>query len=326
MRVLVAGATGAIGRPLVAQLLAAGHAVIGVTRSESRAAALRAQGARSAVCDALDVAAVQRVVSEVQPEVIVDQLTSLPREYNVRKLAEIYAANDRVRRVGTRALIGAAKEAGVRRYILQSVAFLYRPDGRGLKSETDPPWIDAPAPFGESVRVLVENERTVTTATEFDGLALRYGFLYGPGTYLASDGSFAKRARKRQLPIVGSGDGMTSYVHVHDAAAAATRAVERGAPGIYNVVDDEPTPMREWLPIYAQTIGARSPRRVPALLVRVATNGFLAEAATKSCGASNEKARSELDWEPVIASWRDGFSGFLDSDPGPTTAPFGFRP
>lgn len=157
----------------------------------------------------------------------------------------------------------------------------------------------------------------VTEAAEFDGLALRYGFLYGPGTYLASDGSFAKQARKRQFPIVGSGEGVTSYVHVFDAAAATVCAVGRGAAGVYNVVDDDPSPMREWLPIYAETIGAKPPRRVPAWLVRLATNRFLAQAATEACGASNAKVKSELGWKPAVSSWRDGFSRYLDSDPAP---------
>lgn len=317
MRVLVAGATGAIGRPLVPQLVAAGHEVTGLTRSEARAAELRGRGVEAKICDVLDVAAARAVVLEVKPDVIVDQLTSLSRDYNVRKLGEIYAPNNEVRRVGTKVLVDAAIEVGVKRYVVQSIAFLYKPDGAGLKSEADAPWLDAPVPFGEAVRVPVANERMVTEATEFKGLALRYGFLYGPGTYLASDGSFADQAHKRQLPIVGSGEGVTSYVHVYDAAAATVCAVERGAAGVYNIVDDDPTPMHEWLPIYAAAIGAKPPRRMPAWLVRVAANRFLAEAATEACGARNAKAKSSLGWEPAIRSWRDGFARYLDSDPVP---------
>lgn len=315
MKVLVAGATGAIGRPLVPQLIAAGHEVIGLTRTEAGAGQLRERGAEAIICDVLDSVAVRDVVLKVKPEAIIDQLTSLSQDYNVRKLAEIYAPNNRVRRIGTKSLVNAAKEAGVRRFIVQSVAFLYRPDDAGLKSEGDAIWLDAPEPFGESVRILADNEKMVTEATEFAGLVLRYGFLYGPGTYLATDGSFARQARKRQLPIVGNGEGVTSYLHVYDAAAAAVCAVECGATGVFNVVDNEPSPMREWLPIYANAVGAKSPRRMPAWLVRLATNRFLAEAATGACGAINSEARDQLEWEPAVGSWREGFSKYLDEDP-----------
>ncbi|MFY9487476.1 MAG: NAD(P)-dependent oxidoreductase [Solirubrobacterales bacterium] len=315
MKILVAGATGAIGRPLVAQLVAAGHEVIGLTRNESRAADLREQGATPIICDVLDTAASRRVVLDVKPEVVIDQLTSLARKYDVRKLAEIYAPNNQVRRVGTRGLIDAAKEAGVRRYIVQSIAFLYRPGGTGPNVETDGAWVDAPGPFAEAVRIPVENERLVTEATEFEGLALRYGFLYGPGTYLASDGSFAEQVRKRQFPIVGRGTGVTSYVHVSDAAAATVSAVEHGAPGIYNIVDDDPTPMREWLPIYAEILGAKPPRRMPAWIAGLAADRAVAQAATGARGASNAKAKGELGWEPAVPSWRDGFEKYLDGDP-----------
>jgi nucleoside-diphosphate-sugar epimerase len=324
MRVLVAGATGAIGRPLIAQLLAAGHQVVGMTRREERADALRRAGAEAIVCDALDAEAARRAVLDTRPEAIVDQLTSLPEDYDVRRLAKFYADNDRVRREGTAALLAAAKEAGVRRYVVQSIAFLYAPEGGWVKTEDDRPWLDAPPPFTDSVRVLVDNERKVTEAAELEGLALRYGFFYGPGTYYAPGGSIAEQVRKRRFPIVGGGDGVTSYIHLHDAAAATVVAVSRGAPGVYNIVDDEPAPMREWLPAYAAAIGAKPPRRVPGWLARLAAGSFVASMARELRGASNAKARAELGWQPALPSWREGFRTALASDA--PTRPAGFEP
>jgi nucleoside-diphosphate-sugar epimerase len=320
VKILVAGATGAIGRPLIAQLVAEGHDVVGLTRVESRAAELRARGAEAIVCDVLEQDAARNAVLAVKPDVVVDQLTSLPRDYNVRKMAKFYAANDRVRRIGTAALVEAAKEAGVRRYVVQSIAFLYAPDGGGAKSETARPWTDAPEPFAESVRVLVRNEQMVTEATEFAGLALRFGMLYGPGTYYASDGSIASQVRKRQFPVVGNGGGVTSYLHVSDAAAAIVRAIDHGAPGVYNIVDDDPTPVTEWLPIYARAIGAKPPRHVPPWMARILSNRFIVEVATRGCGATNAKAKTDLGWQPAIPSWRDGFASYLDTDPPPAPA------
>ncbi|MFY9265745.1 MAG: NAD(P)-dependent oxidoreductase [Solirubrobacterales bacterium] len=311
----MAGATGAVGRPLVSQLVATDFEVFGLTRSASRADALRAAGAEAVICDVLDGPALSDAVHAVKPDIIIDQLSSLSPDYNARKLAKIYAPNNRVRHVGTAALVAAAKEVGVRRYILQSIAFLYEPDGRGIKSEDDAPYIGAPAPFGEVVRIVVHNERLVTQAGEFDGLALRYGLFYGPGTWFASDGSIAKQTRQRQFPVGGGGEGVASFVHVHDAAAAAVRAASGGRPGIYNIVDDDPTPMREWLPKYAERIGAKPPRRVPAWLVRLAANDFLAKSATRACGADNARAKAELAWQPGIASWREGFERYLDQSP-----------
>jgi 2-alkyl-3-oxoalkanoate reductase len=313
MRVLLAGASGAIGRPLVPRLLAAGHEVIGTTRREERAAALREAGAEAIVCDLLDGAQARDAVQRARPEAIVDQLTSLPQDFDPRR-KDLYVANDRIRREGTGALLQAAVEAGVRRYVLQSIAFLYAPEGDWVKDEDARAWTDAPAPFGSSVEVLVENERKLAEAP-LEGLALRYGFFYGPGTYYASDGAVAAQVRKRAFPLVGSGAGTFSYVHIADAASATVAAVERGAPGIYNVVDDEPAPLREWLPVYAEALGAKPPRRVPAWLARLVAGPYVAASATSFRGASNAKAKRELAWTPAVPSWREGFRSYLDSDP-----------
>ncbi|MGE4425333.1 MAG: NAD-dependent epimerase/dehydratase family protein [Solirubrobacteraceae bacterium] len=315
MKVLVAGASGAIGRPLVPQLLAAGHEVVGITRRPERADAIRATGADAVVLDVLDADAVSRTVAEVRPDAIIDQLTSLPSDYDLRKLDALYTATNRVRRDGTAALLDAAEAHGVQRYVVQSIAFLYAPEGDRIKAEHDRAWTDAPEPFGEAIRIMVDNERRVSGSDRLQGLALRYGFFYGPGTYLASDGSFAQMARKRMMPIVGRGTGVTSYIHVHDAAAATVAALEHGTPGVYNVVDDDPAAQRDWAPEYARAVGAGRPLRIPRWVVRLAAGRLVADMATEMRGADNARAKAELAWTPALPSWREGFRTARDGDP-----------
>jgi nucleoside-diphosphate-sugar epimerase len=197
---------------------------------------------------------------------------------------------------------------------MQSVAFLYAPPGDRVKTEDARPWLDAPMPFQRSVRTLHDNEQRITGDPDVEGVALRYGFFYGPGTYYASDGSIAALVRKRRFPIIGKGDGMTSYIHLHDAATATVAALERGR-GIYNIVDDEPATAREWLPVYARAIGAKPPRRIPAWLARLVAGGSVVLLATELCGASNSKAKAELGWQPALPSWREGFATALDGAP-----------
>jgi 2-alkyl-3-oxoalkanoate reductase len=313
MRVLVAGASGAIGQFLIPQLIEAGHDVVGLTRRQAKADAISAAGARGVVVDALDRDALRSVVLAASPEVVIDQLTALPRDYNLRD-PHLYDANDEIRAKGTAALYDAAHEAGAQRYLLQSIAFLYAPEGDWVKNEDAPPWLDAPKPFGRSVHVLNDNEQRITRDPGMTGVVLRYGFLYGPGTYYASDGSIAAQVRKRRFPIVGKGEGRSSYVHLHDAAAATVAAVERGS-GVYNIVDDDPAMLRDWLPAYARAIGARRPLRVPAWLARLVAGSSVAGMATQLRGASNAKAKAELGWEPVLPSWRVGFATALDGAP-----------
>jgi len=314
MRVLVAGASGAIGRPLIPLLLRAGHEVTGTTRREERAAALRAAGAETIVCDLLDPAQARDAVASAHPEVVIDELTSLPQNFDVRR-SDIYDANDRIRSEGTAALLAAAVEHGVRRYVIQSIAFLYAPEGDWVKDEDARAWTDAPAPFGRSVNVLAENERKVTGTEGIEGVVLRYGFFYGPGTYYAPGGSIAEQVRARRFPLVGGGAGVSSYVHIADAAAATVAAVERGAPGVYNVVDDEPAPAREWLPAYAAALGAKRPFPLPAWIARFLAGAYVVAAATTLRGAANAKAKRELGWAPRVPSWREGFKRYLDGDP-----------
>jgi nucleoside-diphosphate-sugar epimerase len=313
MRVLVAGASGAIGQFLIPQLVEAGHEVVGMTRRQDKADALAALGARGVVVDAFDREAVRRAVLDAAPEAIVDELTSLPRDYDLRD-PHLYDANDEIRSKGTPALHDAARDAGVRRFVLQSIAFLYAPEGDWVKSEDARPWLDAPMPFGRSVGVLHDNEQRVTGDPDVEGVVLRYGFFYGPGTYYAADGSIAAQVRKRQFPVVGKGNGLSSYVHLHDAASATVAALDRGR-GIYNIVDDDPAALRDWLPVYARAIGAKRPLRVPAWIARLIAGGTVVGLATQLRGASNAKAKAELGWEPVLPSWREGFATALDRAP-----------
>jgi nucleoside-diphosphate-sugar epimerase len=292
----------------VRQLVEAGHEVTGTTRSEARAEQIRADGADPAVVDALDREAVAGAVSAARPDVVVHQLTNIPDDLNPRRFAQEFEATDRLRTEGTDNLVDAARAAGADRILAQSIAFAYRMDGPAdeLKTEDDPMFgADAPKQFRRSAQAIGRLERTVLDA---GGLVLRYGYFYGPGTtYAASDGAMAARVLKRGFPIVGGGTGVFSFIHVDDAASATVAAVERGAPGVYNIVDDDPAPLREWLPVYAEAVGAKPPRRVPTLAAWIAAGRFMALSATRLRGASNEKARRELGWEPRYSSWRQGF-------------------
>jgi nucleoside-diphosphate-sugar epimerase len=313
MRILVAGATGAIGRPLVPLLVAAGHEVLGTTRSDARAERLRSAGATPVVCDLLEPGRARALVAEHRPHVVIDQLTSLPDAFDPRR-KDLFDANDRTRKEASGALIAAAAELGVRRYLLQSVAFLYKPEGGPIKDEDAPAWDDAPEPFVRAVRIVTANERAVLAAP-FEGLVLRYGFFYGPGTWYESAGSTTREIRRRRFPVIGGGAGILSLVHVADAAAATAAAVERGASGIYNVTDDEPAPTRELLPALAQILGAKRPRRAPAWLARLIAGPYPVAVATVMRGASNAKAKRELGWRPALPSWREGLRDHRDDDP-----------
>jgi nucleoside-diphosphate-sugar epimerase len=306
MKVFVAGATGALGRPLVRQLVEAGHEVTGMTRSPARVAELRKAGAEAVVCDAFDAVGLREVVLAAQPEGVVHALTALPQRVNPR--SDYLAATNRVRTEGTRNLIAAAQAAGAQRLVAESVCFFYRPEGDWVKGEEAPLNEDAPGRMREGAAALVELERQVTGAEGIEGLVLRCGWFYGPGTHLAADGGSAEEVRKRRYPIVGPGTGIFSFIHVEDAAAAFVAALERGAPGIYNVADDEPAPASDWLPVYAAALGAKPPRRLPAWLVRLVAGPAAADAAVTMRGAANAKAKRELDWAPRRPSWRQGLA------------------
>jgi nucleoside-diphosphate-sugar epimerase len=285
-------------------LVERGHAVVGMTRRPERAAWLSSVGAEACVCDVYDADGLRAAVAEARPEVVIHQLTALPQRYDVRR-RDVTAATDRIRREGTANLVAAARAAGCERVIAHSIAFLYRPDAApsaALRSEADPAFVDAPEPFGAAVEALLDLERQVL---DIGGVVLRYGWLYGPGTWFAPDGHFTGEVRRRRYPIVGSGEGVWSFVHVADAAAAATQAAESGATGIFNIVDDDPAPMREWLPTLARAVGARSPLRVPRWVARLAAGPVAAVMATRMPGASNAKARDGLAWRPRYPTWRE---------------------
>jgi nucleoside-diphosphate-sugar epimerase len=309
MRVFVAGASGAIGRPLVRQLLAAGHEVTGMTRRQERAEEIRAAGAEAVVCDVYDVEELERAVVAAMPEAVVHLLTALPQRYDPK--SDYLAATNRIRVEGTRNLVAAARAAGARRIVAESIAFAYRPQGGWVKDEEEPLFEDAPGRFGTAFGAIAELERQVLSAAGIEGVALRYGWLYGPGTYYDRGGQQADEVMKRRFPIVGKGTGTFSFIHADDAASATAAALERGAPGTYNVVDDEPAPSREWLPVYAAALGTKPPRRVPAWLARLVAGKDVAAAAVAMRGATNAKAHRDLGWEPAHPSWRQGFATLL---------------
>jgi nucleoside-diphosphate-sugar epimerase len=310
MRVFVAGASGAIGRPLMRLLIGAGHEVTGMTRQPERAEEIEAAGATGVVCDVYDIDALRSTVAGARPDVVVHELTALPWEVDPRK-PETYEKTNRVRTEGTRNLIDAARGAGARRIVGQSIAAVYAPVGGWVKTEGDPVIEGAPGHFGAAMDAILDLERQVTQADGLQGLALRYGFFYGPHTQYAPDGYWAQEVRRRRFPVVGKGEGRLSLIQIEDAAAATVAACERGAPGIYNVVDDEPAALREWLPAYAEALGAKRPLRVPVWLAKLVAGRQIVAMATSTRGASNEKAKRELGWEPVYSSWRTGFRDAL---------------
>jgi nucleoside-diphosphate-sugar epimerase len=308
MRVFVAGASGAIGRPLLRQLVAAGHEVTGTTRREERAGEIREVGAEAVVCDVFDAAALSEVVTAAAPEAVVHVLTALPHWYDPK--SDYLAPTNRIRIEGTRNLVAAAQAAGVRRLVAESIAFAYLPQGSWVKDE-EAPLFTGPGSFGTAFAAVADLECQVLEAAGIEGLVLRYGWLYGPGTYYDRDGQQAEEVRRRRLPIVGGGDGTFSFLHVDDAASATVAALQRGAPGVYNVVDDEPAPMRDWVPVYAEALGAKPPRKVPVWLARLLAGKDAVALATGVRGASNAKAKRELGWQPAHPSWRQGFRDAL---------------
>jgi nucleoside-diphosphate-sugar epimerase len=312
MKVFVAGASGAIGRPLLPRLIAAGHQVTGMTRSEERAEAIRASGAEAAVCDVYDAEALAGAVAAAEPEVVVHLLTALPQRFNPKE--NYLAETNRIRTEGTRNLVAAAQAAGARRLVAESVAFLYAPEGDWVKDEDAKLNTDAPGHFGEGMRALADLEAQTLWADGVEGTVLRYGWLYGSGTHFDREGSQAEDARRRRLPLVGRAEGTFSFIHVEDAAAATVAAVESQNTGIYNVVDDEPAPMSEWLPVYAELVGAPKPRRVPVWLARLLAGSAAVSGATQMRGASNAKIKGRIGWEPAHPSWRQGFREALAAD------------
>jgi nucleoside-diphosphate-sugar epimerase len=301
MRVFLAGASGAIGTRLVPQLIDAGHDVIGSHTSPSSGERVRALGAKPVALDLLDARAVRKAVRDANPDAIVHQATALANVKFSRNMDKVTAKTSELGTKGTDALLAAAREAGVHRFVAQSVAAYsrYAREGGPIKTEDDPLDPTPPKNFEQTAAAMAYLEQAVTDS---GGIALRYGAFYGA----ANDGTIDP-VRKRQFPIVGDGGGIWSWIHLDDAAAATVLALEHDGPGIYNIVDDDPAPVREWLPVLAQALGAKPPRRFPTWLARLLAGEAVTVMSTEARGASNAKAKRELGWTPRYPTWRTGF-------------------
>ena len=304
MKVFLAGASGAIGRQLIPRLLQSGHDVVGMTRTAAKAAAIEKLGAAAVVADALDAEQVAAAVAATDPDAIIHELTAIGA-LDMRHFDRDFALTNRLRTEGTDHLLSAGRAIGVRRVVAQSfTSWPYAREGSAVKDENAPLDPHPASTMRESLDAIRHLERAVTGADWTEGIVLRYGFLYGPGTSLDRGGEQLEMIRKGKFPVIGGGGGVWSFVHVGDAADATVAALERGRRGIYNVVDDEPAPVAEWLPAVATTLGARKPWRVPRFVGRLAAGEAGVVMMTSTRGASNAKARAELDWAPVHSSWR----------------------
>jgi nucleoside-diphosphate-sugar epimerase len=317
MRVFVAGATGAIGTRLVPQLVARGHEVTATTRNAAKADRLRALGAKPAVVDGLDASAVGEAVARAEPDAIVHQMSALAGTPDMRRFDRWFHTTNELRTKGTEHLLAAARAAGVERFVIQSyTGWTNARTGGPVKTEDDPLDPDPAPNQRESMAGIRFLERAVTEA-DLEGIVLRYGSFYGPG---ASE-PLVDLVRKRKFPIVGDGGGIWSWIHVDDAAAATVAALERGRRATYNVVDDDPAPVAEWLPYLADAVGAKPPMRVPVWLGRLVAGEVGVRMMTQARGASNEKAKRELGWRPQWASWREGFRDGLHDPAAGAVAP-----
>src|SRR4051794_10171131 len=316
MRVFVAGATGAVGSRLVPLLVASGHDVVGTRRSREKAARLEEMGAEAVLLDVLDRDATVRAVENARPDAIVHQATALAGMDNIRRFDRAFAGTNRLRTEGTDNLLAAARAAGVRRMVAQSLGgWRAAPVGGRGKSEDDPLDPNPPKPFRETLAAIRQLEASVTGAEGIEGVALRYGGFYGPGTSLGEGGVHLDTIRKRRFPIVGSGAGVWSFAHIDDVAGGTLAAVERGAPGAYNIVDDEPAAVSVWLPLLAEAIGAKPPRQVPVWLGRVAGGGGGGHMMTRGRGGAHAQGKRELGWAPRRGPGGDGVTDGLSGNP-----------
>jgi nucleoside-diphosphate-sugar epimerase len=308
MKIFLAGATGAMGKQLVPRLVAAGHEVVGTTRSESKRGLIEELGGTAVVVDALDAEQVGDAVAKAEPDAIIHQLTAI-QSFDIRRFDRSFAMTNRLRTEGTDHLLAAGRAVGVKRFVAQSyAAWPYIRTGGPVKTEEDPLDPNPPRYLRETLKAIVYVEQAVTGADWTEGIALRYGGFYGPGTSLGPEGGEQiELVRKRKFPIIGDGGGVWSFIHIADAAEGTVAALERGRRGIYNIVDDDPAPVSEWLPGLAKNIGAPKPWRVPKFIGRLAAGDVGVVMMTDIRGASNEKAKRELGWTPRHPSWREGF-------------------
>lgn len=314
MRVLVAGGTGVVGRQLTPLLASVGHDVVVLTRPGSSPAAVEELGGRAVIGDLLDATHVAKAVRTVEPEAVVHMATAIPRQIDPRRLARDFAVTDRLRTVGTRNLLAAASDVGVRRIVAQGLAYAYDPEGRSPASEDDRLWAAPPKQFAPVLAALQDQERRVL---DVGGVVLRFGHLYGPGSIYAADGSFTAQVRAGKVPLVGGGTSVFSFVHAHDAATAVVAALDKQVSGPLNVVDDDPAPMSEWLPLFASLLHARKPKTAPAAMARLAVGGWGVAFMTRLRSADNGRTKLALDWKPRYGSWRDGFAEELAGPPAP---------
>ncbi len=309
MRVFVAGATGAIGRELVAQLAADGHDVTAFARSAGRAQRVADLGATVVTGNALDRDLVMRAVSDAKPDAIVNLLTALPAAIDPKHVDRDLAATNRLRTEGARNLFDAGAELGVERHVVESIAFIADPSEAAITDESAPLWERPPAKFAAAVQAV----RDLEQLAEANGATvLRFGHLYGPGTAFAPDGSFVAALRAGKVPLVGGGRSMFSFVHTADAASAVVAALGSETPGVFNVVDDEPAAIGDWLPYLAKLVGAPAPKRVPAWVARLAVGDYGVAYMTSLRGSSNQRAKEVLGWQPLLSSWREGFAVVME--------------
>jgi len=316
MKVFVAGATGAVGKRLVPLLVAQGHEVVAMTRSSDRAGAVRRVGAEPVFADGLDGEAVLAAVRHARPEVVIHQMTALEGTVNLKRFDQAFAMTNRLRTEGLDHLIAAARASGARRVIAQSYgSWNFERTGGPIKTEEDPLDTDPVPAMRQTLAAIRYLESALATAEGIEGVALRYGNLYGPGTGFADDGAVTELIRHRKFPIIGNGAGAWSFTHVDDAAGAAIAAMEGGSAGVYNAGDDEPAPASVWLPELAKVLGAKPPRHVPVWLGRLVAGEAAVSVFTKIRGGSNAKARRELGWQLLFPSWRQGFRHGLSEIP-----------
>ncbi len=309
MKIFVAGATGAVGRPLVAALIKAGHSVAGLTRSASKAEFIRRMGAEPVVADGLDAAAIRAALASTRPDAVIHEMTDLAGASDLRHFDRVFATSNQLRTRGTDILLTAARETGVRRFIAQSYCgWPYARVGGAIKTEADALDPDPPPELRTTLGAIRYLEQAVTDSVQPEGIVLRYGSFYGPGTGML-ESAVLDQIRNRRTPLIGDGAGWWSFVHVDDAAAATVKAVERGRPGsIYNITDDEPAQVRDWLPTLADIVGAKRPYHLPAWIARLVAGSHLVSMMTQVRAGSNAKAKAELGWQPAHPSWRSGFS------------------
>ena len=312
MKIFVAGATGNVGIRLIPLLVDRGHQVVGTTRTAAKADRLTRVGAEPMIVDGLDRDGLTAAVAKAEPDVVVHQMTALSGSFDMRRIDQFFAMTNRLRTEGTDILLAAARSAGVRKFVAQSFAgWPYARVGGPVKTEEDPLDPSPPERLRDTLDAIRHLESAVLSAGDIDGVVLRYGGFYGPQSSISPDGEIVAMVRKRRFPIVGDGAGVWSFVHLDDVATATAAAIERGAPGIYNIVDDEPARVADWLPVLAAAAGAKPPRHVPVWLGRLAVGPQGVAMMTEIRGASNAKAKRELGWQLIHPSWREGFRSVL---------------